>query len=198
MTSVRVFRLLVALGVVTLPGRLLADDRAPVPEPPEEEVAPGPGWPDHPVHCLKDLRGLAPYELERLFCQASCADCPVGCCRGRVLYLCDAKHPRLQARMAGAVWKGKCFAEDGTFVNQWAGFRAIHSEAGGGESWLDGGPCLVMEYAPGTPLFANSRDEVRQIAPGLYLGLMWDREPHPRLRGYFALEREPDKAHHHH
>jgi hypothetical protein len=108
--------------------------------------------------------------------------------------MADSKHPRLQARMAGVVWKGKRFEEDGTFINQWAGFRALSSQADEGCSWLDGGPCVVMEYAPDTPLFGNTRDELREIGCGLYLGLMWERGPHAHIRGYFALEQLCEKA----
>jgi hypothetical protein len=45
-----------------------------------------------------------------------------------------------------------------------------------------------MEYAPETPVFANTRDELREVAPGLYMGPLYDRFPCPRLRGYIALE----------
>jgi hypothetical protein len=44
-----------------------------------------------------------------------------------------------------------------------------------------------MEYAPGTPILGNVRDEIREIAPGLYLGRLYERCP-PRFLGYFALE----------
>ena len=61
-----------------------------------------------------------------------------------------------------------------------------------GDSWLDGRPCQVMEYPAGTPLFGNVRDELRELSPGLWLGMYYEREPHPKLRGYFALELEAD------
>ena len=38
----------------------------------------------------------------------------------------------------------------------------------------------------------QNRDEIRQIAPGLLLGLMYARtEPQPTLRMYFVLEALP-------
>lgn len=143
-----------------------------------------------PVRCLGDLQHLGPQELAALFCQAPCGSQPVGCFRGRVLYVIDARHPQHRARMQGLLWKGKCFEPDGDCINQWAGFQALHAQAEVGSSWLDGAPCIVLHYAPGTPLFGNARDELRQMAPGLYLGLMWEKEPCPHLKSYFALQQE--------
>ena len=47
-----------------------------------------------------------------------------------------------------------------------------------------------MEYAPGTPLFANMHDELREISPGLYMGPVYERFPCPKLRGYVGLQLE--------
>ena len=111
---------------------------------------------------------------------------------GRVVLLTDRRLPRVKAGAANAVWRGKEWAADGSFVNRWAGgVRAIGSQAVIGPSWADGRPAVVMEYPPGTPLFANTRDELREVAPGLYLGAFYDRCPCPRLRGYFALTIDP-------
>jgi hypothetical protein len=83
-------------------------------------------------------------------------------------------------------------APDGSFVNRWAGgVRAIRSHYTIGPSWADGRPAVVMEYPPGTPVFGNTRDELRAVAPGLYLGPIYDRCPCPLLRGYVVLEAEP-------
>ena len=41
-------------------------------------------------------------------------------------------------------------------------------------------------------VYANNRDEIRQVAPGLFLGLMYDRTTAPPgLSMYFALESQP-------
>ena len=82
----------------------------------------------------------------------------------------DGKLPRLRARLQGLAWKGKVFHPDGTFINQWAGFRAISSHVAEGPSWFDGRPCIVLEYPPGTAVFGNARDEIRQVGPNLWLG----------------------------
>jgi hypothetical protein len=139
---------------------------------------------------LDQLRRMSCCELAELFGRAECGPMPHGCLRGHVLVMTNTRLPRVKARLSGAVWKGKCFADDGSFINQWVGFKALDSHAGPGTSWADGKPCIVMEYRPGTPLFANTRDELRQVGPGLYLGRLYDRCPCPKFRGFLALEVE--------
>lgn len=144
---------------------------------------------EKPLICLKDLKDLGPHELEQLFALVETCEVPVGTGKGRVLHLCDTKMPRMKARMANSVWKGKQFACDGSFINRWVGrIRCLDSEAVIGPSWYDGNPCIVMEYPEGTPLFENMRDEIREISPGLYIGRFYEKCPEPKFRGYFALE----------
>lgn len=137
---------------------------------------------------LAKLKDLDTCVLERLFMEAEPGPIPVGVTRGKILRLTCTRLARIKAGAAGAVWKGKVFEEDGSFTNKWLGFKALDSQAGYGESWLDGKPCIVMEYPVDTPLFGNARDEIREVAPGLYLGRVYERCPCPKLRGYFALE----------
>src|SRR5439155_16456579 len=121
------------------------------------------------ITSLQSLQRLSEPQLEQLYACAEAAPLPVGFVRGRVLVLTGTPLPKAAARLFGLVWKGKYFDACGNFVNQWLGFRAIRSHAAYGASWYDGRPSLVLEYPEGTPLFANTRDEVREIAPGLYL-----------------------------
>jgi hypothetical protein len=153
---------------------------------------PGPGRADPPMATLSldQLQRLCPSELEALYTQADIGTPPIGCTRGRVLSLADTRLPRVKACAFNLTWKGKCFEADGAFINRWPGFKALSSRAEPGASWYDGRPSLVMEYAPGTPLFANLHDEIREVAPGLYLGRLYERCPCPRFVGYFALERQ--------
>jgi hypothetical protein len=144
-----------------------------------------------PILSLNQLQHLSPCDLEQLYARADIGTLPTSCTRGRVLHLADTRLPRLKACAFNLAWKGKCFECDGSFVNRWPGFTALSSHAEPGASWYDGRPTLVMEYAPGTPLFANLHDEIREVAPGLYLGRLYERCPCPRFVGFFALEVEP-------
>jgi hypothetical protein len=111
---------------------------------------------------------------EALFRQGDLGCSPLGPTRGAVLYA-DGKHPRLKARLQGVLWKGKTFHCDGTFTNRWfAGVQAVSAGVCVEPSWLDGQSCFVMQYAADAPVFGNVRDELRQIAPGVWLGHSYD------------------------
>jgi hypothetical protein len=141
--------------------------------------------------CLEQLQHLGPCELAALYTRAELGHPIVGVARGRLLYLTDDRLPRVKVGLANAVWRGKAACEDGSFANRWIGGRAaIGSRYVIGPSWVDGRPAVIMEYAPGTPLFANMHDELREISPGLYMGPVYERFPCPKLRGYVALQLE--------
>jgi len=132
------------------------------------------------------LHEATPCCWESLFRQGALGCGPVGPTRGAVLYA-DGKHPRLKARLQGIVWKGKTFHGDGTFTNRWLG--GVHAVSAGVRvepSWLDGQPCLVMQYAPDAPVFGNVRDELRQIAPDVWLGRSYDGAT-GHLKNWFVL-----------
>jgi hypothetical protein len=138
---------------------------------------------------LDRLKRMSEAELEQLFDQAPPGPVPNGYTRGQVLLMTDARMPRLKARLGSVMWKGKHFDDDGGFINQWAGgFRALRGHAEPGVSWHDGKPCIVVRYPHGTPVFGNTWDELREVAPGLYLARLYERCPCPRFRGYFAIE----------
>jgi hypothetical protein len=191
MTSWRRLQGLV-LGCALTAGTAPADERIVV----TEEIQPGTVRSEEYITTLKQLQQLSEQQLEQLFAQAEAAPIPVGFSRGQVLVLTRKPFPKLGAWAAGLVWKGKHFDENGKFINQWLGFRALHSHAMEGPSWYDGRPCLVLEYPPGTPLFANMRDELREIGPGLYLARAYQRTPHPLFRGFIAMQLQPEKGRH--
>jgi hypothetical protein len=120
------------------------------------------------------LREGDPCCWEVLFRKGTVGCGPHGPTQGTVLYA-DGNHPRVKARLQGIVWKGKNFHDDGTFTNRWlGGVQAVSADTRVEPSWLDGEPCLVMQYAPNAPVFGNVRDELRQIGPDLWLGRSYD------------------------
>jgi hypothetical protein len=135
------------------------------------------------------LRGATPCEWEALFRQGTVGCDPLGPTRGTVLYA-DGRRPRLTARLQGAVWKGKTFHGDGTFTNRWlGGVNAVSAGVCVEPSWLDGRPCLVMQYAPDAPVFGGARDELREVAPGMWLGRSYDAAT-GRPKNWFVLHGE--------
>ncbi|MGL6095631.1 MAG: hypothetical protein ACRC7O_07535 [Fimbriiglobus sp.] len=95
-----------------------------------------------------------------------------------------------KSKLIGLMWKGKAFPGDGTMVNRLPlGLRAVKARVFPGESWLDGGLALVFDYCGTSKLFPHVRDEVREVAPGVYLGLTYLRRPTgPELAMFFVLD----------
>lgn len=139
----------------------------------------------------RDLRRMSPDQLCDLFTRSEVGTPLVGHARGRLVSLADRRGP-VKAGLTNAVWKGKTAAADGSFVNHWVGgVDAIRSKYVIGTSWLDGRPAVVVEYPPGTPILGDTRDELREVAPGLYLGPLYDTRPCPKLKGWLVLRVEP-------
>ena len=91
------------------------------------------------------------------------------------------------------MWQGKVFEPGQTSaVNRFFGMRLVRAQVYQGPSWLDGQPSLILDYSQTSRVYADNRDEIRQVAPGLFLGLMYDRTTSPPgLVMYFALESRP-------
>ena len=77
-------------------------------------------------------------------------------------------------------WQGKIFdAKKGMLKNRISvfGVHAIIAKVYKGPSWLDGKECIVLDYSETSFVAHWIRDEIRQIEPKLYLGLVyWDRK----------------------
>jgi len=139
---------------------------------------------------LDQLLRMGPGELEAVYRQGTAAAIPPGRARGTALLAPGTRRTRLLARGARLVWQGKIIGPDqATAVNRFFGARMIRGQLYQGPSWLDGAPSLVLDYSRTSRIYAGNRDEIRQVAPGLFLGLMYDRssEP-PNLSMYFALQ----------
>ncbi len=89
------------------------------------------------------------------------------------------------------LWQGKIFyPEQGILYNKVSPLRIkaekarVYQEA----SWLDGRESIIVDYAT-TASFASRwiRDEIRMVAPGLYLGIAYRRKTRQPLV-YFLLE----------
>jgi hypothetical protein len=123
---------------------------------------------------------------DELFRNGTATGEPCGKTRGTVLSS-DGPCPKLKARMQNLAWKGKTFHGDGTFINRWPGFEAISATTSQGTSLFDGQPCLVMQYDDKAPIFGGLRDELREIAPGTWLGRSYEGAT-GTFKGYFLLQ----------
>jgi hypothetical protein len=162
-------------------------------QPPAGPGSPHPLAQGQPACSLEQLAAMPWAELERLYRDAAPGAVPDGFARGRVVYPPCEQMGAAKAHAAGLLWRGKHFcAADGTLVNQWLGGRAIRARVAYGPSWLDGRPSIILDYSGTSRRWADVRDEMREVAPGLYVGAMYLRRcPEPRLKLLFVLQLEP-------
>lgn len=131
--------------------------------------------------------------LEALYRGAGAGSQPIGPLAGRAIPAPGTRKTLRQSKLIGLLWKGKEFPGDGTMVNRLAlGVKAVRADMYNGESWLDGGPSIVLDYANTSRLFGKARDEMREIAPGLYLGITYIRQcPGPKLATFYTIQASP-------
>ena len=140
------------------------------------------------AYCFDDLVQRSCCELEQIYRQAKPGNIPVGFLEGKVVY-CSQRMAHARSHMTSMLWHGKHFHCDGTLVNQWSGMKAIHARVGYGQSWLDGGQAIVLDYCGMSRVWNDVRDEMREVAPGLFVGAMYRGHcPCPELKLFFVLK----------
>ena len=136
-----------------------------------------------------DVMRASGAELDRRFAELPAGDPPRGFGTGTAIVGSGV------ARRIGALfarlflWRGKVFTPDGTgLLNVISpfGIRAIRATVRPDTSALDDRPCVLLDYST-TSFFARwIRDEIREYAPGKYLGMVYVRGHKIPLR--FALD----------
>jgi len=134
-----------------------------------------------PVYTASQLVEMSQAQLDALFRASPAGPIPDGEAEGTAIIAVDAEISELAAKVINLlVWKGKVFdAKQGNLRNMVSplGIKAVIAEVYRGESWFDGKDCIVLDYSK-TSLVAHwVRDEIREISPGLYLGIVfWDHD----------------------
>jgi len=119
-------------------------------------------------------------ELATLFGSGRVGSVPDGHGRGTVLIGTGGITSRLAAAAAYALaWRGKMVnARAGRLKNILTprNIQAIEAVIYKQDSWYDGDPCIVLDYSKTSLVARQIRDEIREIAPGVFLGLVfWGR-----------------------
>ena len=139
---------------------------------------------------LDALRRMGPSELEAVYRGGAAVAIPPGRVRGTALLAPGRVAAESRRGAQRLMWQGKIIEPDqATAVNRFFGVRIIRGQLYQGSSWVNGGPALILDYSQTSRIYARNRDEIRQVVPGLYLGVMHDRTVMPpRMSMYFALE----------
>lgn len=138
---------------------------------------------------VDDLLQMQQKELDDLFSAHEAGPIPNGEAEGTAIIAPGTPRSRMLARIINHfAWQGKTFdGAHGTLRNRILapGIPAIVAQVYKGPSLLDGKECIVLDYSKTSLLAGWVRDEIREIAPKLYLGKVYAHEK--RLID-FALE----------
>jgi hypothetical protein len=125
-----------------------------------------------------DLLDLSDDELDELFRSGTVDEIPDGDADGQVLV--GSKHEDVSDTVAwvaeNLAWKGKAFdREKGELRNKILpfGVKAVRAKVYKELSWFDGKETIVLDYSKTSIVAQRVRDEIREVAPGLYLGLVY-------------------------
>ena len=116
-------------------------------------------------------------ELDDLFSASSAGPIPSGEARGTAIIAPGTPYSQEIAQAVNVfAWQDKDFdAARGILTNRITpfGLNGIVAEVGVAPSWLDGKDCIVLDYSKTSLLAHWIRDEIRLIAPNLYLGVVY-------------------------
>jgi hypothetical protein len=125
----------------------------------------------------QDLLQMSTADLDALFTASPPGPIPEGEADGEAIIAPGTPYsPEIAGLINQFAWQGKVFhPETGDLRNRIlpTGWNAIVAKVYDGASWFDQNPCIVIDYSQ-TSLIAHwIRDEIRLIAPGLYLGKVY-------------------------
>jgi hypothetical protein len=127
-------------------------------------------------------------DLDTLFRSSPAGHLTPGVHNGTVLLFPGSRLCQVIARILYLVaWQGKVVDRAGAgLVNRITplSLRFIKAHVGTGVSWVDDRPCVVLDYSKTSFVARTVRDEMRPVAPGLYLGVVWLRR---RRVAWFTL-----------
>lgn len=147
-------------------------------------------WSQQACWTVNDLLALDEAQLLALYSSSSAVVMPRGKVKGTPIIKPGTRNAKLISKGARVCWQGKVFhPESGRAVNRFFGVPSVPAALSTGPSRLDGRPALILDYAETSLVYEPYRDEIRQVSPGLYLGLMYDRRTCPAsLKLMFVLE----------
>lgn len=135
--------------------------------------------------------------LEKLYSAAQPGDIPDGAAAGVASSNPGTGWGSFTSGFFGALWQGKVFNRaEGTLTNRTSVGTTGSAKVYMGASRLDGKPAIIIDYAKSDNLLARGvRDEIRLVAPGLYLGIAYIKFP-PLVGSlqkwlYFGLDFNP-------
>jgi hypothetical protein len=123
------------------------------------------------------LLAMTQQQLDELYSLSSAGSIPNGKARGIAIIAPGTPYSAGFAELTKIFsWQGKVFdGIHGTLVNRITpfGINAVAARVYKGASWLDERECIVLDYSRTSYIAKYVRDEIREIAPKLYLGIVF-------------------------
>jgi hypothetical protein len=138
---------------------------------------------------VSEMLKMSQAQLDDLFEQSPAGNIPNGEAKGTAIVAPGTTYTQNIADFVSHfAWQGKVFdPSKGVLRNKILpfGLNAIIAKVYKGPSWLDNKECIVLDYSETSLLAHWIRDEIREVAPNVYLGkVYWSKK---RLID-FALE----------
>jgi hypothetical protein len=131
---------------------------------------------------VEDLLSLTQAELDELYLTSPVGEIPTGDTMGTAIVMPRSALGKTAATLVRfLVWQGKVFnPAEGDLKNKVSpfGVKSIKAMVYVGDSWMvKGGQAIVIDYSKTSFVAQKIRDEIRQVAPHLYLGkVFWGRK----------------------
>jgi len=130
-----------------------------------------------PINDLNQFLEMPADQLDELFRSAAAGEIPTGEGKGLAIIAPGTKVSDEIARFVNLfTWKGKVFdPASGTLRNKILplGHRAIVARVYKEKSWFDGKEAIILDYSKTSLLAKWIRDEIREVSPGIYLGIVY-------------------------
>jgi hypothetical protein len=117
-------------------------------------------------------------QLDALFRKSPAGPTPTGVADGTVIAGAGTPATHVLAPLLGLAWRGKVFnPSEHDLLNRISpvGVHLVRAKVYRGPSLLDGKPAIILDYSKSSLLARSIRDEIREVAPGLYLGIVYVR-----------------------
>jgi hypothetical protein len=125
----------------------------------------------------KEFLAMSGEQLDEIFRNSSAGDIPSGESDGTAIV---APGTNVSDKIAQFInhwtWQGKVFDPvKGELRNKVLplGHKMIVAKVYKDKSWFDGKECIVLDYSKTSLIAGWIRDEIREVSPGIYLGLVY-------------------------
>ena len=126
---------------------------------------------------VSELLKMSQEKLDEMFTDSPVGEIPDGEAKGTAIIAPGTSiSDEIAEFISHFAWQGKTFdKQKGVLRNRILpfGLNAIIAKVYKAPSWLDGKECIVLDYSDTSLLAHWIRDEIREIAPNLYLGKVY-------------------------